>query len=410
MLLGAVHSAKEYIPAGLKNVVKPLYDVSIKRFMGGTRGYLAHQHLLEKTIARGRYRAAGRDLLGSQSPKRTIIYHSLVPWDAPLFQRPHHLFLELSKRGYLILFVTPLPAVDRAEPVRRVNDTLFVIRDWSILHDFRDMPFTFWVNWTPNIIYKDLFPESRIVYNYIDELDVFSCHCDLMERDHRQLLSISDFVIASAVKLFDEVRELRNDVMLIPNGVRIEDFQVDADILPDDLLPIVAKKKPIIGYYGALAQWLDYDLINYACEHLPEFNFVMIGPRYDQSSQRLKNHKNLFLLGAKKYSELKHYLRHFDVATIPFRTGRIADSTSPVKLFEYMAGGKPIVTTSMKECARYRSVLVAEGYESYVNNIRTALSLRSDSQYLELLREESNANTWQSRVAEFLGHFERNGA
>jgi glycosyltransferase involved in cell wall biosynthesis len=159
-----------------------------------------------------------------------------------------------------------------------------------------------------------------------------------------------------------------------------------------------------------LAQWLDYDLINYACERRPEFNFVMIGPRYDQSSQRLKNHKNLFLLGAKKYSDLKYYLRHFDVATIPFSTGRIADSTSPVKLFEYMAGGKPIVTTSMRECARYRSVLVANDYDDYLNRITNALSLRFDSRYLELLREESNANTWQSRVAEFLGHFEGNGA
>jgi hypothetical protein len=218
----------------------------------------------------------------------------------------------------------------------------------------------------------------------------------------------SDVVIASSVKLFDDVRELRADVLLIPNGVRFEDFETDADNVPDDLMPIVTQGKPIIGYYGALAQWLDYVLINYACEHCPEFNFVMIGPRYDQSSQLLKNHRNLFLLGAKEYSVLKHYLRHFDVATIPFRTGRIADSTSPVKLFEYMAGGKPIVTTSMRECARYRSVLVAGSYDDYLNKIRAAISLRFDRKYLELLREESRANTWQSRITYFLGHFEVN--
>ncbi len=406
MLVGAVHGAKEYIPMGLKNVIKPLYDVSIRRLMGGARGYVAHQHLLEKTITKGKYRATGHELLRGCDPKRTIIYHSLVPWDAPLFQRPHHLFLELSQRGYLILFVTPTPTVDNAEPLRRINETLFVIRDWSILHDFRDRPFTFWLNWTPNIIYKDLFPESRMVYDYIDELDVFSCHCDLMERDHRRLLSISDVVIASAEKLVAEVRELRTDVLFIPNGVRIEDFEVDTDIVPDDLMPIVSQGRPIVGYYGALAQWLDYDLINYACEHCPEFNFVMIGPRYDLSSQRLKNQKNLFLLGPKKYSDLKNYLCHFDVATIPFRSGRIADSTSPVKLFEYMAGGKPIVTTSMRECARYRSVLVAEGYDDYLNNIRTALSLRFDSRYIALLREESRANTWLSRITDFLNYFE----
>lgn len=155
-------------------------------------------------------------------------------------------------------------------------------------------------------------------------------------------------------------------------------------------------KKPIIGYFGALADWLDYDLIN--SYKRPEYRLLIIGVDYDGSLQQLDNAPNIHYLGQKPYKILPNYRAWFDVSIIPFQTGKIADTTSPIKLFEYMALGTPIVTTDMKECRKYKSVLWAWNAHEFVQSIDRALELRHDKHYAEILIEEARANTWRARA------------
>jgi len=170
------------------------------------------------------------------------------------------------------------------------------------------------------------------------------------------------------------------------------------------LQKILAKSQPVIGYYGALARWFDYDLLRRVALLRPDYQFVLIGPDYDgtvELSEILKIN-NIHWLGVKPYAELSHYLQYFDVATIPFKINEITHSTSPLKLFEYMAGEKPIVITPMQESMQYPGVLIGEDAKQFAQKLDTALKMRDDQTYLSHLRQIALENTWEKRAEEIL--------
>ena len=141
-------------------------------------------------------------------------------------------------------------------------------------------------------------------------------------------------------------------------------------------------------------------MITFLATKRPNYDIVLIGPNYDGSigEHNIKRFKNLHVLGPKNYTDLPSYLYYFDVAIIPFKINKITQSTSPIKLFEYMAGGKPIVTTALHECKKYKSVLWAKEYEEFVSQIDRALLLKQDHYCQSILKQEALANTWDTRV------------
>ena len=149
-----------------------------------------------------------------------------------------------------------------------------------------------------------------------------------------------------------------------------------------------------------MAAWLDYDLLLDAANSRPDYLFVLIGPDYDGSIKRsgILQKKNIYWLGPKPYTELPQYLKYFDVATIPFLLNEITHSTSPLKLFEYMSAGKPIVTTAMNESQRYPVVQVANNSHDFVTKIDHAIELQKDHEYLQELDRLARENTWAKRT------------
>src|SRR5262249_53069951 len=153
-----------------------------------------------------------------------------------------------------------------------------------------------------------------------------------------------------------EARKTRPDAILLPNGVRVEDFEnIEAgpSLPPVMLRDSVNQQRPIIGYYGSISSWLDLDLLQQVLEMNPDKSFIMIGHIWALRDEhrvhwrRLTQEKNLLYVDHVDYTELRTYVRWFDVGIIPFRLNEITHATSPVKLFEYMAAGRPIVTTGM---------------------------------------------------------------
>jgi glycosyltransferase involved in cell wall biosynthesis len=170
------------------------------------------------------------------------------------------------------------------------------------------------------------------------------------------------------------------------------------------MLPSLTPGNPIIGYYGALARWFDYGLLKELARLRPNYQFVLIGPDYDGTLELagVPLEANIHWLGVKPYADLPHYLQYFDVAIIPFVVNDITNATSPLKLFEYMAGEKPIVITPMQESMRYPGVAVGADALQFAQQLDVALSRRDDQAYLSLLRQTAQENTWEHRADEIL--------
>ncbi len=161
--------------------------------------------------------------------------------------------------------------------------------------------------------------------------------------------------MATADRLYRDALTARPDCKWCPNGVDYEHFARARDrkagLPPQAMAPVLAVGKPIIGYCGALARWFDYDLVGAVAAQRQDLAFVLIGPDYDHTlvGSGLYRLPNVTWLGPRPYSDLPQFLRYFDAAMIPFRLNPITHATSPLKLFEYMARGKPVVITPMQE-------------------------------------------------------------
>ena len=103
-------------------------------------------------------------------------------------------------------------------------------------------------------------------------------------------------------------------------------------------------------------------------------------------------------MGVKQYEVLKYYAKELDILTIPFLINDITKSTSPLKLFEYMALNKPIVTTDMNECRKYKSVMIGKTHKAFLKTLEIAQENKNDKRYIKLLDKEAKENSWDSKA------------
>lgn len=343
--------------------------------------------------------------------KAIIVYPPTVDWNIPLFQRPQQLALELSKIGYLFFYSTH-NLYDKVNNFHKINPNCYLTNKFDLL--IKELPeIIFLVSSTRLRLDIDFLEagdnKKLILYDYIDEIhpDISGQDAELhkqMLRRHQYMIKQSDIAIATADKLLENFLKYRSeDIYLIPNGVDYNHFHInrDPDKVPEEIRHILRKGYPIIGYYGAFAKWLDYELIIDIAKKRPNYQIVLIGWDYDGSakSHDLDKIKNIYDIGAKNYKVLPEYAIWFDVSIIPFILNEVTESTSPIKIFEYMALNSPIVTTDMRECRKYKSVLIGKNRDEFIQKLDEALKLRNDKNYLELLDRDAKENTWASRAS-----------
>jgi len=418
------------LPANVKKRLRPLYSRLIpERLRAPTTGEASSlETVMQRNDAeyrdeRGRIlelirdaptaspdlQAQLRELRQASRPKGIVIYPPTIGWTHSLFQRPHQLMRGFARKGYWAFFCSPRPVADKIAGLREVEPNLFVVESLQLLRflDARDV--VLWVSYPRHVVVREVFRQAWLIYDVIDELQVFTTYSHGMEEDHRALLKAADLVVVTAERLMDGVRTTRPDAILAPNGVWLEDFAPRAvpPAPPADLKEILARGAPIVGYHGALAKWFDYGLVNEVAEQCPELSFVLIGPDYDGSLKTLRARPNVWWLGPKPYRDVSRYVHRFDVAMIPFRVNTVTNSTSPIKLFEYMAAEKPTVTTDMVECRKYRSVLIASDATAFKACLGRALELRGDPEFLATARREAEENSWGQRIDTVLSAFAR---
>lgn len=387
-------------------MIKRIFN-KIKRIFNKNK--VKYKTLLFNFIFRKKYQNDLDKILRQNNNNLVFISLPVVDWNIPLFQRPQHIASNISNLNCLYFYCTNNESYDNIFGFQKINDSCYITNQISLVMNLKNTIFHLYST-DKETTYKDvqniLDNENKVVYDYIDDIhDALSGKIPehTIEKHKKILQNENCYVIATAQILFDEVLQNRkNNCRLVTNGVDFDHFSKKHTTIPDKIMSVNSNK--IIGYFGALASWFDYDLIKFIAKNRPEYHIVIIGWDYDGSIDKhnLNSYSNIHYLGAINYFDLPLYASHFNVSMIPFIINDLTKATSPIKLFEYMALGHPIVTTNMDECSKYKSVMVANSHDEFLNYIDKAFTLENDNNYIDLLKQEGLNNTWQQKSKDII--------
>ena len=235
-----------------------------------------------------------------------------------------------------------------------------------------------------------------VVYDCMDELSLFrGAPRELLDRESK-LLAAADLVFTGGQSLYEAKRERHPRVHPFPSSIEAEHFRQAREAIPADREPAdqAALPRPRMGYFGVIDERLDLDLIAAVADARPDWQIVMVGPVVKIDPDNLPRRANLHYLGMKGYADLPLYLAGWDVALMPFAQNESTRFISPTKTPEYLAGGRPVVSTPIRDVVKpygeERMVEIAEGPGEFVAAIERALSGYGDE--------------WLERVDEFLSH------
>ncbi len=290
-------------------------------------------------------------------------------WDF-VFQRPQHLLTRCARRHRV--FVIEEPVIDDGPPrldvsVRQHGIHVVVPRvparpsgesaalQAQLLRGFfRDHRIADYVLWyyTPMAMEftRDLTPRA-VVYDCMDELSAFAGAPAAMREREQELLARADVVFTGGQTLYESKRHSHPNVHAFPSSVDVDHFargrakQPD----PDDQAQL---PHPRLGFFGVVDERMDLDLLRRLSAARPDWHLVIVGPVVKIDPSVLPVAANIHYLGPKQYDELPSYLAGWDVALLPFARNDATRFISPTKTPEYLAAGRPVVSTSIRDVVR----------------------------------------------------------
>jgi len=338
------------------------------------------------------------EILAQPHPGPLIIFMPGISWNLKLTQRPQHLAAALAQAGALVFYLEPQAQLN-SQPILEVAPNLYWCNGPVQIFARVPSPWVYLLTWS--IDDTPWLDRPRLLYDLVDDLAVFPRSAEENLAAHKERLERANLVLASARRLKEQIENLGRTALLCPNAVDFERFhRQPPPAAPANLSALRQANRPVIGYVGAIAYWMDFTLLDALVQLRPGFEFVLIGPDVHEAlaNSGLLKHPNIHWMGKQPYADIPAWLAGIDVAIIPFKLGPITHATSPLKLFEYFAAGKPVVITPMEESQQYPGVLTADDAETFARQLDKALTLTHDPAYLEQITALAQENTWQARA------------
>jgi GT2 family glycosyltransferase len=233
-----------------------------------------------------------------------------------------------------------------------------------------------------------------VIYDCMDEWEGFPGVTQAVTKVEHELVRDCDLLVVTAANLQEKWSGRAQSTALIRNGVDFEYYEKRCQ--PNGLID-KDTTRPIVGYFGAIADWLDIELIAYVARQRPDYSFVMLGGIFDVDTSELEALPNVRLLGQQPYETMPQYLYHFDACLIPFKLNAITHATDPVKMYEYLSAGKPVVSTALSELLPFGDyIYLARNREEFLAALDTAIK-EDDPGLRDRRREFARRNTWQER-------------
>lgn len=403
-----------YKKYGLIGFMKKLYAYIIANYLDKIS--------LRVFFCKKKYTNIIKNILKDNKYKRIILWRSSFGYNVPLFQRPQHIANNLSKNDCLVLYeVTTM--TDKVKTIKKHTKNLYLFNFNNILLNkilmkelkkidkpkYIELYSTDWKLSVQNI--EDYLNNGfKFIYEYIDHLSpdlagTKNLPQNIIDKYEYVMNNKNVYVVVTADELKKDVINKRglDNLVVSSNGVDYNFFEkFDNYNLEEEFLKIINNGKINICYYGALAKWFDYDLIK-EIDKTNKYNIILFGIKYDESyDEEMGTTNNVYFMGPRDYKVLKNYAVKCDILTIPFKLNDITKSTSPVKIFEYMALHKPIVTTDLLECRKYKSVFIGKNHKDFILKLEESYKKRNEKKYISLLDKEAKENDWSIKAQEII--------
>ena len=346
----------------------------------------------------------------SSKPSYDMVVFCHLRWEF-VYQRPQHLISRMAKNNKVLFVEEPLHFAQGEENqfnLEQVNENLHVLQPKvREIKDIEDVLRTYLktnkieIGWFYSAAFSPLlasFKFGTVVYDCMDELSLFKGASPELISQEKFLLSQADVVFTGGKSLYESKNQNHDNVNCFPSSVDRNHFQKanqESTEIPVDIKDI---KKPIVGYFGVIDERIDLDLLHKTARLQPEKSFVMIGPLAKIGEEDLPREKNIHYLGMKSYDNLPAYLKAFDIAMMPFALNDATKFISPTKTLEYMAAGRPIISTAIKDVQRDYShcleiINSADEFSRAIDQLLKNNNSTMANNYEEILAKTSWDNT-----------------
>ena len=368
--------------------------------------------------------------LARDSERPTLLCFSHLRWDF-VFQRPQHLMSRFADDMTVVFWEEPVDIGRRETPFLQVreaegfSDIRVVVphlpegiseeRRIAALKRLLDAhvaslkgPLVAWYYTPMMLTFSWHLEASAIVYDCMDELSKFRFAPEHLLDLEQELIDKADLVFTGGSSLYEAKKDRHSSVHLFPSSVDRAHFG-KARAAIEDPADQAQLAHPRLGFFGVIDERFDIELLDEIAQMRPDWSLVMVGPVAKIAPEDLPRRPNIHYLGSKTYAQLPDYLAGWDVALMPFAMNESTQFISPTKTPEYLAGGKPVVSTPVKDVVRHyghlEGVRIAGDADSFVAACEQALELARDPDRKWLAEADVllSATSWHTTQARMAG-------
>lgn len=250
--------------------------------------------------------------------------------------------------------------------------------------------------------YPELLEGRKVIYYCVDDFSLWpGLDADVVRDMEARLIERADCIVTVSDALFERLSKAGKPIRLLAHGVDLEMFSTPAEF---ELPLLIQVPKPRVGFFGLIDGRMDWNLVAFLAAQLPEISFVFGGP-VDASAGKLPDLKNLHFIGQVEYSRLPSLIAGLEVLILPYQVGKLSDALSPLKLKEYIASGKQVISAPIAQAEKFSKILsVARTRDDWLSNLRHlgkvpgALQIDARARAMTLLERES----WQHKAHQLL--------
>ncbi len=357
-----------------------------------------------------------------QLERQDWLFFSIIDWHFR-FQRPQQLAVQVAEAGKRVYYLSP-QFIDRPEPGYQLESLspagelyqvkLYVAGAAPIYFDaatpevlaqaqaglgllFREQGIYQAVSvvqhayWTKHAL---SLPNNTCIYDCMDHHEGFGNVANSLSLLEAQLLKQADWVSVTSDWLFSFAKPHNANIVTIRNACSYTHFAVRPHQVYQD-----SQGRPVIGYFGAIAEWFDVSLIERLASAFPHCAVVLVGTDTVGAGRQLARYPNVVMLGEQPYQTLPQYLHGFDVCLLPFQVIPLTLATNPVKVYEYLSAGKHVVCVDLPEVSQFGDLVYkAQNHDAFLAAVQAALSTPPSLLQIEQRQAFAKAQNWHQRA------------